>query len=64
MIMATATVDQHSINHELRGEVQVIARSAFDLTGDSAAMRVSGAKNFFGAPPRSTAIRTDQRLRS
>jgi len=62
--MATATIDQHTVNHKLRREVQVIARSAFDLTGDSAAMRVSGAKNFFGAPPRSTAIWADQKLRS
>jgi hypothetical protein len=64
VIMATATVHQHPVNDKLRREVKKIARLAFDLAGNSAAMRVSGAKNLFGAPPRSTAIRTDQKLRS
>ena len=64
MIMAITTVHQHPVNDKFRCEIQIIARSAFDLTGDSAAMRLPGAENLFGAPPRSAAVRANQKLRS
>jgi hypothetical protein len=62
--MATTAVHQHTVNYKLRREVQVIARPAFDLTGDSTAMRMPGAENLFSAPTGGTAIGANQKLRS
>jgi hypothetical protein len=62
--MTATTLGQIAINDKLRSEIQIIARSAFDLTGNSAAMRLPGRENLFSSPPGSAAIRADQKLRS
>lgn len=64
MIMTAATLSQIAINNKFRRKIQIIARSTFDLTGDSAAMRLPGRENLFSSPPGSAAIWADQKLRS
>lgn len=62
--MAATTAHRRGVNHKFTGEIQIVARPAFDLTSDSAAMRVPGTENLFCAPPGSAAIRANQKLRS
>lgn len=45
MIMTATTLGQITINNKLRRKIQIIARSTFDLTGNSAAMRLPGQEN-------------------
>jgi hypothetical protein len=40
--MTATTISQIAVNNKFRREVKKIARLTFDLTGDSAAMRLPG----------------------